>query len=75
MRRRSVLSLLGLAALAWPSAFASGQEPLGRNETITRNTQRNDQVADFWIYGDLQAGFARARETGKPLLVTYRCVP
>lgn len=29
----------------------------------------------FWIYNDLQAGFAEARKTGKPLLVVLRCIP
>jgi serine protease Do len=28
-----------------------------------------------WIYNDVTAGFARARKTGKPLLVVFRCVP
>ncbi len=34
-----------------------------------------DQAADFWIYDNLEAGQARARESGKPLLVSLRCVP
>jgi len=28
-----------------------------------------------WIYDDIDAGVARAAETGKPLLLTFRCVP
>ncbi len=28
-----------------------------------------------WIYNDWQQGFAEAKRTGKPLLVTLRCVP
>ncbi len=28
-----------------------------------------------WIYNDWQKGFAEAKHTGKPLLVTLRCVP
>ena len=28
-----------------------------------------------WIYNDMSAGFARARQTGKPLLVVIRCIP
>lgn len=34
-----------------------------------------DKAADFWIYDDIEAGFEAARETGKPLLVSFRCVP
>ena len=34
-----------------------------------------DDAADFWIYDDLKAGQAQAKKTGKPLLVSFRCVP
>ena len=34
-----------------------------------------DKAADFWIYDDLDAGYSKARKTGKPLLVSFRCVP
>ena len=34
-----------------------------------------DKVADFWIYDDIEAGYAKAAKTGKPLLVSFRCVP
>ena len=29
----------------------------------------------FWVYDDLEAATAKAEKTGKPLLVTFRCVP
>ena len=44
-------------------------------ESIVRRWQKKDPVADFWIYEDLAAGRKLAQQTGKPLLVTYRCVP
>lgn len=31
--------------------------------------------ADGWIYNDIARGFEEARRTGKPLFVTFRCVP
>lgn len=31
--------------------------------------------ANGWIYDDLSAGLAEARETGKPLMVVLRCPP
>ena len=34
-----------------------------------------DQAAEFWLYEDLDAGYAAARKSGKPLLVSFRCVP
>ena len=40
---------------------------------------RNDKVAmendARWLYNDIEAGFAAAKKTGKPLLVVLRCVP
>lgn len=30
---------------------------------------------DGWIAGDVEAGFAEARTSGKPLAVVLRCVP
>ena len=35
----------------------------------------NAEKADHWIYNDIQAGFAEAKKTGKPLFITFRCVP
>jgi len=40
-----------------------------------RKNLKDTNVADHWIYDDIAACFAEARETGKPLLVTFRCVP
>jgi len=34
-----------------------------------------DNVESHWIYDDFQQARARAKETGKPLLVLFRCVP
>ncbi|MCA8976021.1 MAG: hypothetical protein KDC98_14960 [Planctomycetes bacterium] len=34
---------------------------------------RNDlQDSDLWIYNDVDQGFLKALETGKPLLITFR---
>ncbi|HYG74927.1 MAG TPA: hypothetical protein VEK08_07990 [Planctomycetota bacterium] len=33
------------------------------------------ELGGRWIYGDLNAGFAEAARTGKPLAVFLRCVP
>ncbi len=34
-----------------------------------------DNAASFWIYDDLKAAEATAKKTGKPLLISFRCVP
>ncbi len=28
-----------------------------------------------WIYDDIEAGYAEAEKAGKPMLVSFRCVP
>lgn len=61
----ALLSLLGVGSLF---AFLA-RDPLGLRQGL------KDRAADFWIYDDLEAGYARARQTGKPLLVSFRCVP
>lgn len=71
---RTLFSLV----VAWFCGNLASQgsvESSDRNAQIVQNMSRKDRFADFWIYGDLEAGFARAKKTGKPLLVTYRCVP
>ena len=40
-----------------------------------RDGLRDDALKGAWIYGDLDAGLAEARKSGKPVLVLARCVP
>jgi serine protease Do len=55
-------------------AFPVGAQQLTREEKVLRDRERIE-AEGFWIYNDLQAGFAEANRTGKPLLVVLRCVP
>jgi len=32
-------------------------------------------IVGTWIYDDMNAGYAEAKKTGKPLMVVLRCVP
>lgn len=41
----------------------------------TKRKRLKDTAAGFWIYDDIEAGYSKAAETGKPLLVSFRCVP
>lgn len=50
-------------------------ERLVDEKRAVRRWAEEDQFANLWIYGDLKRGFENARQSGKPLLVTYRCVP
>ena len=66
MRTRSLLALF-LATLGVCTTVLA-QDDLRKN-------LKDTNVAEHWIYDDIAAGFTEARETGKPLLVTFRCVP
>jgi hypothetical protein len=66
---RIVLLGLGvwLAVPDWVSAQSREQK--------VRDDRQKVEAEGFWIYNDLGKGLAEARRTGKPLLVTLRCVP
>jgi len=34
-----------------------------------------DTADDLWIYDDLKKAYAEGERTGKPVLVSFRCVP
>lgn len=34
-----------------------------------------DSVSSHWVYDDFPLARARAQETGKPLLILFRCAP
>ena len=40
-----------------------------------KDALQDDLVTGDWIYEDMAAGYAKAEKTGKPLLVSFRCVP
>jgi serine protease Do len=64
-------NLLTLALLcAALTAFGAGD----RDESV-RKDLRDVQLIGGWIYNDLNQGLALARQSGKPLLVVFRCIP
>lgn len=50
-------------------------EDKGDRELQKRIQDAHAENADHWIYNDIAAGFKKAKQTGKPLFVTFRCVP
>jgi serine protease Do len=44
-------------------------------ETKVRSDREQLKGSEVWIYNDLAEGFKEAKRTGKPLLVTLRCIP
>jgi hypothetical protein len=61
------LLVLGLGLIA--------ATPAAQAQNDLRKNLKDTNVAEHWIYDDITAGFAEAKATGKPLLVTFRCVP
>ena len=60
-----VLSLLALGFTTVDSSPAQNNEQL-------KKALGDDSIADDWIYDDIQAGYAAAAKSGKPLLVAFR---
>ncbi|MGE4549891.1 MAG: Trx7/PDZ domain-containing (seleno)protein [Opitutales bacterium] len=61
-----LFSLLGFALAPTTSADE------GLRNRIKDEHSRN---GDHWIYNDIAGGFAEAKRSGKPLFITFRCVP
>lgn len=69
MLTRYLLPVLLVMALA---QLAPGQ--VSRDQKV-KNDKKKVEAEGFWIYHDLQKGLAEARKTGKPIIVTLRCIP
>ena len=65
--KSAMLHLLTAVALA---SLAQGTAAQSLGESL-----KDIPVAGHWIYDDLPAAIAEAKQTGKPLLVVLRCVP
>lgn len=63
-----ITATLCLVSLAWA-------ESVKDREGAVRNDKATMEKNGRWIYNDIDAAFARAKETGKPLMVVLRCVP
>lgn len=50
------------------------QQKKTRDQKVREDREKVTQQG-FWIYNDLDAGFRRAKESGKPMLVVLRCIP
>ena len=57
-----------IAALA-VLMFAAPQDP--KKEQL-RTALKDDAVKGDWNYDDLNAGYAQAKKSGKPMLVVFR---
>lgn len=70
--KSSLLAALLVSLAATAPLFA---ETVKDREGAVRADRAKMENDDRWIYNDVARGFAEAKKTGKPLLVTLRCVP
>jgi hypothetical protein len=68
---RSLLIVLCLLSLG-TGRLAAQNTP---RDIKVRNDRNAFQDSKDWIYNDLAGGIRAARETGKPLMVVFRCIP
>lgn len=67
---RLSLAIAGLVACTFVGvSFAQDRE------TKVRNDRKEVEGDGYWIYNNLKAGVGEARQSGKPLLVVFRCIP
>lgn len=65
-------AILTVTLLLLTASVAGAQTP---REKKVRNDRKKVEKKGFWIYNDLAKGIAKAKKTGKPLLVVIRCIP
>lgn len=71
MIRPRLQRLIVLVVCLVACSCAVGQS---REEKV-RNDKRRVEAEGFWIYNDLDKAYAEAKQTGKPILVSMRCLP
>jgi len=68
MQTHIILAILCLTSLALA-------ESVKDRDGAVRNDKATIEKGGRWIYNDIDAAFAKAKESGKPLIVVLRCVP
>jgi len=64
------LTLALAVVVAAPALSARAEEASGKEEL--RKSLKDFDEAASWVYDDLDAGFAAARKSAKPVLVVFR---
>lgn len=77
MMKSSPLTQLGqiVAAFTLLGSIATTVHAAENRDTKVRNDKSHVESTGNWIYNDLDRAFAEAQASGKPLLVTLRCIP
>lgn len=66
--RFHTIALLGIVSVTLLANVSVAQDYDALKKAI------GDEVSDDWIYEDINAGYAEAKKTGKPLLVSLRAL-
>jgi hypothetical protein len=74
MRSLALLALLG-SVIGMASQLPAQEKKKRTRDMLVRDDRANVEGDGFWIYNDLPKALAQAKETGKPLLVVFRCIP
>lgn len=63
--------------MLWPmrTLLLLALAPFALADDRLRAALKDGEPKGDWIYDDLDKGFARAKASGKPLMVVFRCVP
>jgi serine protease Do len=69
------MSSFGRTLLAFSSGLLLLASVHAADKDALRTALKDTVVQGEWIYDDVDAGFAEAKKSGKPLLVVVRCVP
>ena len=56
-------------------AFASGAIAQQDRKSMVLNDKKHVEADPLWVYNDLEKGIAQAKESGKQLLIVFRCIP
>ncbi len=65
---KTISMIVAFASCFFLTSLLEARSPLGE-------TLKDIEVASHWIYDDWPRAVAKAKSTGKPLLVVLRCVP
>lgn len=68
---RRVAPYLALLLLTVATPALVRKDP---DEVLKRNLKDKDLVGE-WVYDDIDKGYALAKQSGKPLMIVFRCVP
>ena len=61
-----------LIAAAGFALAGLGAAPQEASKEALKTTLKDGELPASWIYDDINAGFAEAKKSGKPMLVVFR---